>query len=88
MTPGGSAEQEELYRRALRLHPSEPQALRALGDLYQLQGRYDAALALADAAIAAEPDAPDGWPTPVAPVRPPRPIGRPPGRSARGSTRS
>lgn len=57
------AEQEELYKRALQLRPSDPAALRALSDLYQLQGRYDAAMAIADAAIAAEPDAPDGWMT-------------------------
>src|SRR5690242_11239318 len=54
-------DEEALYRRVLSLHPAEPNALRALSDLYQLQGRYADALAIAETAIAAAPDAPDGW---------------------------
>ena len=52
----------ELYaRKALAVCAWEPEALNLLGSLLQLQGRYDEAVAVADAALAVRPASGAAW---------------------------
>lgn len=58
---GDNVQAEALARKAQRISPASPQVLWALGRILQLQGRYDDALAVADAALAVNPELGAAW---------------------------
>jgi tetratricopeptide (TPR) repeat protein len=58
---GQDKEAETLARRAHRVSPAAAQPLIVLGRILQLQGRYDEALAIADAALAANSTLGAAW---------------------------
>jgi len=58
---GQVQEAEALARKAHRFSPAAPQPLWVLGRILQLQGRYDDALAVADAALAVTADLGAAW---------------------------